>query len=134
MNEAVLMEFDKALGTEESFWHDYHLEVASELLAQFSEQDWQSLEKQMLTRPQYWQERCAEAIGYMDNEEGIPVLTALLDSPHLSVAAIAASELDNMGVALPARLHARLMQIQAYAQTHESTRRDDIDNLIARLA
>ncbi|MEJ7804957.1 MAG: hypothetical protein WKG03_03425 [Telluria sp.] len=134
MNEAVLMEFDKSMGSEESFWHDFNLEVSSELLARFSEHDWKTLEKNILARPLYWQERCAEAIGYMDNEEGVATLTAFLESPHLSVAAIAASELDNMGITLPGTLRSRLLKIQEYVEANESARREDIHNLIARLA
>lgn len=134
MNEAVLMEFDKSMGSEESSWHDYHLEVASAVLSRFSEHDWKTLENNILARPPYWQERCAEAIGYMDNDEGVEALTRFLESPHLSVAAIAASELDNMEITLPAKLRGRLLRIQEYVDANESTRRQDIQNLIARLA
>jgi hypothetical protein len=130
----MLAEFDKSLGAEASFWHDHNLEVASELLDQFSSDDWDALQRGLLARPPYWQERCAEAIGYEENEDGIDALIALLGSPHLSAAAIAASELDNMAVRLPAAHQPKLLAIQAYLQQQQSSRCDDVQNLLDRLA
>lgn len=134
MTETNLTDFEKSLGEEASFWHDYHLQVASELLGKFTERDWASLEKVILARPLYWQERCAEAIGYLDNEEGVPVLTAFLDSPHMSVAAIAASELHNMAVSLQKTFQSRLVKILEFLKENGSSRTDDVQALIERLA
>ena len=53
MLETNLTKFEKALGEEASFWHDYHLEVASELLGEFSEDDWTALEQAVLAHPLY---------------------------------------------------------------------------------
>ena len=121
------------MGDEGSFWHDYNLERASELLEQFSAVTWRLLDGSVSQHPQYWQERCAEAIGYKENENGIPVLIKLLQSPHISVAAIAASELDNMSIRLPRIFLSRLSEILNELEKMKSSRCEDVGNLIRRL-
>ena len=133
MTETTLTEFDKSIGCEESFWNDYNLEVSSELLDQFSISDWEDLKQAILTRPKYWQERCAEAIGYMENKNGVDLLISFLESPYMSVAAIAASELDNMSISLPRVLEKRLLEILKYLEENNGSRREDVQELIFRL-
>jgi hypothetical protein len=132
MTETTLAEFEKSIGDEGSFWHDYNLQVSSELLAHFSINDWADLKQVILDRPRYWQERCAEAIGYMENTDGVDLLISFLESPYISVAAIAASELDNMSISVPKVFGNRLSEILEYLQKNGSSRCDDVQRLIAR--
>ena len=62
------------------------------------------------------------------------MLTAFLDSPHTSVAAIAASELQNMEVALPKSFRNRLVKILEFLKANGSSRCDDVQALIGLLA
>ena len=133
MNDSVLADFERSMGDEGSFWHDYNLDVASEILDQFSADTWSVLNGSVFVHPQYWQERCAESIGYRDNENGIEVLITLLQSPQILVAAIAASELDNMSVRLPKSFSNRLSEILDELMKQKSSRCEDIKNLICRL-
>ncbi|MBB3224430.1 hypothetical protein [Pseudoduganella umbonata] len=132
MTETTLAEFEKSIGDEGSFWHDYNLQVSSRLLAHFSIDDWADLKKVILARPRYWQERCAEAIGYMESTDAMDLLISFLESPYISVAAIAASELDNMSISVPEVLRNRLSEILEYLKKSGSSRCDDVRRLIAR--
>ena len=133
MTETKLVEFDKSIGAEESFWHDYNLQISSELLDQFSINDWTDLKQIIFERPQYWQARCAEAIGYLDNKSSVDMLISFLESQYLSVAAIAATELDNMSISLPRGSENRLLEILDFLKGNRSSRCDDLQRLIARL-
>lgn len=133
MTETTLIEFEKSIGFEDSFWHDYNLQISSELLSQFSKNDWTDLKQVIFARPKYWQERCAEAIGYMENKNGVDLLILFLESQYMSVAAIAASELDNMSISLPREFGNRLFEIHKYLKENGSSRCDDLEELIARL-
>lgn len=133
MTETTLAEFEKSIGDEKSFWNDYNLQVSSELLAQFSISDWVDLKQAIFDRPQYWQERCAEAIGYGEYKNGVGLLISFIESQYMSVAAIAASELDNMSISLPKVFGNRLLEILEYLDGNGSSRCDDVQKLIARL-
>lgn len=134
MIKKELNDFSASMGRGDSLWHDYNLDVSSKLLEEFSKNDWMELKKIALSYPQYWQERCAEAIGYMDNENGIELLVCFLNSSYFSVSAIAATELDNMLISLPKYFESRLMEILEYLQKKQSPRFDDVQKLITRLA
>ena len=91
MNNSVFVEFDESIGDESSLWHDYKLEISASILEKFRKDEWAELQDIIFNRPQYWQERCAEAIGYLENFNGLDVLISFIGSPHMSVAAIAVS-------------------------------------------
>lgn len=133
MHTTALERLERALGTEVSAWHEYNVELAAEIISQFDVSDWGCLQTILMSRPAFWQERCAEAMGYVDNEDSIRTLISLLDTPHMSVAAIAASELDNMSVQLPARLASTLAALLIYLQEHQSPRSEDIRSLLQNL-
>ncbi|MDM5182197.1 hypothetical protein PO883_34070 [Massilia sp. DJPM01] len=133
MVKAIFAEFDTSLGHEESLWHDYNLEVSSSLLKDFSSDDWIKLKEEIFFHPAYWQARCAEAIGYMENENGVNILIAVINSPHISVAAIAASELDNMKISLPKTYKEKLLQLLKCLQENRDNRIDEVKRLIERL-
>lgn len=133
MSENFFSELDNTIGKEDAFWHDYNLQVSSELLEQFSNNDWRSLQSIALARPLYWQERCAEAIGYLENVNGVNVLIDFLKSPHLSVAAIAASELENMSISLSKDFETRLQDILEHLMSIGSSRCEDLRKLIDHL-
>lgn len=133
MNLNLFDGFINSLGSEGSLWNDFHLQISSELLEKFSTCDWLSLKRELLVRPVYWQERCAEAIGYLDNQNGVDVLKALLDSPNISVAAIAASELDNMDIGLSFDFKDKLERILISLVEKHSSRSDDVRRLLDRI-
>ena len=133
MSETILTEFDISLGSEKSMWHDFHLEISSELLEKFSDEDWNDLRDQVLSRPTYWQERCASAIGYLENKRGVNILKDLIESDQISIAAIAASELDNMQISLPEIYRVRLLNLLKSLQEIRDNRLDDVQRIIDRL-
>ena len=133
MDKMLLTKFDLSLGSEDSFWHDYNLEVASELLIRITDNDWLVLQELISSRSRYWQERCAEAIGYTANESGVEILITFLNSPHMSVAEIAVTQLDDMSVSLPRTFERRLREILAHLMINRNSRLGDVQNLIRNL-
>lgn len=133
MVDVGLAQLDKLIGGEESSWHEYNLELASNLLGQFSHDDWINLQQSVFSHPPYLQERCAEAVGHLGNEGGEGVLISLLTSPSMQVAAIAVSQLDDMNISLPKIFENKLMEILDYVSAKKSLRRDDVLSVMLRL-
>ena len=134
MNGSALLEFDQNLGNEDFSWNEYSLQVAAEVPARFSDADWIELLSVVLSKPRYWQERCAEAIGFLGDRSCIPTLISILGSADMVAASIAASELDDMVVSLPYALEGRLQNILGHLEEQKSPRRDDVKRLIANLS
>ncbi|QQB51482.1 hypothetical protein [Delftia acidovorans] len=129
MNES----YDALLGSPASGWQEVSVQLAADKLHDFSPSDWYELTERALTKPAYWQERCAEAAGATGGEFADTLLTKLLNSDHLQVAAIAASELENMSVKPSPNLRPRLMQIYAYLESQQSPRKDDVMRLLRNM-
>ncbi len=134
MNDHALSEFERLLGNETSPWFEYNLEMASESLNDFTDEDWHDLQSKVLSFSACVQERCAEAVGDFAGNDSVDVLTTLLESsPYLDVAAISASQLDDMEIKLPVSLQGRLQQILDLLNAQGSTRAEDVQRLIARM-
>ena len=84
MSQPVEDAFEIALGVEDGAWHEYNLQVAAEVLSEFSAGDWENLQAVVLSKPAYWQERCAEAAGDIESDESVQILTMLLGSPYMA--------------------------------------------------
>lgn len=127
-------EFERLLGSEASAWFEYNLELASESLGAFTSEDWRDLRSKALSFSACVQERCAEAVGDFGTNDGVAVLMTLLaSSPCLDVAAIAASQLDDMEIKLPFTLQGRLQQLLDQLKARHSTRAEDVQRLISHL-
>ena len=125
-------EFERLLGNESSPWFEYNLEIASEALIEFTSDDWSDLQSRVLSFSACLQERCAEAVGESRSNDGIGVLTTLImSSSCLDVAAIAASQLDDMEVQLPVSLRGRLQQLLDQLTSRHSPRAEDVQGLIS---
>jgi hypothetical protein len=134
MNVNAVKDFERLLGEEGSPWYEHNLEMASESLGQFTVEDWLDLQSRVLSFSACVQERCAEAVGDFGSTDGVGVLTALLAStPHLDVAAITASQLDDMEVELPVSLEGRLQHLLDQLNAEHSTRAEDVQRLATRL-
>ncbi|HEY0589517.1 MAG TPA: hypothetical protein VGD52_25550 [Pseudoduganella sp.] len=134
MSDRALSEFERLLGDETSPWFEYNLEMASESLNQFTCEDWLDLQSKVLSFSACVQERCAEAVGDFAGNDGVAVLTTLLaSSPYLDVAAIAASQLDDMEIELPLSMRTRLQQLLDHLTAQGSTRAEDVQRLISLL-
>lgn len=126
--------FERLLGDGASPWFEYNLEMASASLNEFTDEDWRDLQSKVLSFSACIQERCAEAVGDFAGEDGVGVLTMLLaSSPYLDVAAIAASQLDDMQIELPVSIRGRLQQLLDQLTAQRSTRAEDVRRLIAHL-
>lgn len=127
-------EFERLLGSEASAWFEYNLEMASESLGTFTSEDWSDLESKALSFSACVQARCAEAVGDFGTNDVVAVLTTLLvSSTYFDVAAIAASQLDDMEIELPFTLHGRLQQLLDQLKARHSTRAEDVERLISHL-
>lgn len=132
MNDLKLQEFLTAIDGKDSGWQECSVQIAADILAEFSNENWQHLAQQVLSRPAYWQERCAEAVGMSEKESGIPILLSLINSDSMQVSAIAASELDNLDVCIPAENKARLEDLLAYLNSQQSPRNEDVRRLLSQ--
>lgn len=134
MNANAINQFEKLLGDEASPWFEYNLEMAGGSLNEFTQEDWRRLESRVLSFSACVQERCAEAVGDYGSGNGVGVLTTLLaSSPYLDVAAISASQLDDMEIELPVSLKGRLQQLLDLLIAQHSTRTEDVQRLISHL-
>lgn len=131
---AAMSKFERLLGDETTSWFEYNLDLASESLNGFTSEDWRYLQSKALSFSACVQERCAEAVGDFGSNDGVCVLTALLaSSPYLDVAAVAASQLDDMEIELPLALRPRLQHLLDHLTTRHSTRAMDVQRLISHL-
>ena len=83
--------------------------------------------------PIYLQERCAEAIGYLEREEAVPTLISLLESDSLFISSIAANELGNMSISLPSSFKSKLEDLVVYLSRENSTRITEMQLLLDKL-
>ncbi len=134
MTNSNQVSFENAIGSEDSYWLEYSLDAASEILSLFQADDWQWLLNSVLTKPKYWQERCAEACGDLEGDNAAQVLILLLNSESFVVSAISVSQLDNMEVKLNKGFEGRLEEILRYLTVENSPRQQDVLRLLAGLA
>ncbi|MCU0122211.1 HEAT repeat domain-containing protein [Pseudomonas sp. B2M1-30] len=82
--------------SESSNWTEYTTEiVAKTVLADFKDDQWHRLEKEILSKPEFWQQRCAAAMGEDRTEHSIRILKLLLsNSIYIDVKIISIHELD----------------------------------------
>lgn len=88
-------ELDRYIGrSEHSGWSEYISEqVGQGVFSLFSSDDWLKLARSALSKPRYWQLRCAAALGDSRSSSAIKMLKMLLKSEYSDVCLIAASEL-----------------------------------------
>lgn len=84
------------IGTEDSNWTHYSSElVAKTVLVDFRDRQWDQLQSEILNQPEYWQHRCAVALGQDRTERAIAIMKLLLvHSQHRNVRIEAVYELD----------------------------------------
>lgn len=133
MSRTNIEKFEKWLGSENSGWHECHLDLTSDELQEFSQEDWDYLLAVAPSRPAWWQVRCAEAVGQIDCEQSVRILLALLALPDVFLGSIVASELDNLEVRVPLHYQARLRELLAQLEAQQSNRRDEVRRLLAQL-
>ncbi|CAI8766747.1 HEAT repeat domain-containing protein [Pseudomonas sp. IT-P2] len=82
--------------SEDSNWTEYTTEiVAKTVLIDFTKQQWDRLTTEILSKPEYWQQRCAVSLGEDRTERSIEILKLLLsESNYKDVKTIAIYELD----------------------------------------
>jgi len=91
-----LHRFSSWIGTEDSNWTHYSSElVAKTVLVDFRDRQWDQLQSEILNQPEYWQHRCAVALGQDSTERAIATMKLLLvHSQHRNVRIEAVYELD----------------------------------------
>ena len=129
----IIQDFIDMLGTEDSGWREANLNIAAEMTLEFTHEDWMWLLDNAIKMPLYLQERCAEAIGYLEREEAVPTLISLLESDSLFILSIAASELGNMSISLPSSFKSKLEDLIVYLIQKNSTRITEVQALLDKL-
>ncbi len=82
--------------SEDSNWTKYSTElVAKTVLIDFTQKQWEKLEKEVLEKPEFWQQRCVVSLGEYRSDNAITILKLLLSkSPYKDVKTLSAYELD----------------------------------------
>lgn len=88
--------------SKDSNWTEYSTQlVAKTVLVDFQPPHWERLEEEILTRPEYWQQRCAVSLGEDRSDSAIRILKLLLsNSIYQDVQIIAIYQLDWADVAI----------------------------------
>lgn len=82
--------------SEDSNWTKYSTElVAKTVLIDFTQKQWEKLEKEVLEKPEFWQQRCVVSLGEDRSDHAVTILKLLLSkSPYKDVKILSAYELD----------------------------------------
>ncbi|SMF30561.1 hypothetical protein [Pseudobacteriovorax antillogorgiicola] len=81
-------EFDKVLGqnlNNVDYWGDEESIYAADLLKDFDDKDWLSLEKEWKSRPDVWKERCAQLIDLRKDQKSLSILAEMLETGNLDI-------------------------------------------------
>ncbi|KAF0864999.1 HEAT repeat domain-containing protein [Pseudomonas sp. LD120] len=99
--------------SEAANWNEYIAEqVAKGVLGAFNPAQWQRLGETLLSRPEYWQHRCAVSLGELRTPPAITLLKRLLaESPYLDVRVMAIYELDWAEAAIERRYASCILEI-----------------------
>lgn len=133
MNSLITQKFILLLGGIDAGWHERSVEMAAEVLADFSDDDWVYLAEYIKASQKHLQERCAEAVGESEIRCGIPVLLSLVNSKSVQVSAIAASQLDDLNAIVPIEYKARLEEVLKYLDSQKSSRKEDVQRLLNQM-
>ncbi|UXM94117.1 hypothetical protein N5853_08295 [Bartonella sp. HY329] len=95
------------------YWSDVVVVEAEEILSQFSENDWEVLQKNLSLKPLFWQQRLVECLGYQQNSHELQVILQLLvgTDDDLSIACIDALrsiDVTNLDVCVKDKLIAKI--------------------------
>lgn len=82
--------------SENARWTAYSSElVAKVVLSDFAVEDWRKLAETVLSKPNYWQQRCIVSLGENRSPEAIEIMKLILmSSSHIDARTIAIYELD----------------------------------------
>lgn len=62
------------------YWYDDGCIIASDILAKFTEKDWEDLSSHVLTKPLQWQQKLAYCMDSSCNEHELNILLSLLNT------------------------------------------------------
>lgn len=62
------------------YWYDDGFIIASDMLAKFSQKDWDDLSSHVLTKPLAWQQRLAYCMDSSCNEHELKILLSMLST------------------------------------------------------
>ena len=136
MENDLVSDFDNFLRREDFEWLDYIVEIASDILKNFTDSDWVKLTELIKLKPLHWQERCVEAAGSTQSEKAVPLLLWILNmAADEEVSIIAGSKLDDLEVDIPFMFKGRILSLLSFMDKNipRHIRRDDIQNLLNRL-
>ena len=72
-----------------------HWARCKSVLIDFTQKQWEKLEKEVLEKPEFWQQRCVVSLGEYRSDNAITILKFLLSkSPYKDVKILSAYELD----------------------------------------
>lgn len=99
--------------SESSNWTAYSSElVAKVVLCDFAAEDWMKLAATVLSKAEYWQQRCIVSLGENRSPEAIEIIKlVLMESSYIDARTIAIYELDWAEVAIENKYASAIIEI-----------------------
>lgn len=118
--------------SENSDWTAYSSElVAKVVLCDFAAKDWRKLAATVLSRAEYWQQRCIVSLGENRTPEAIEIMKlVLMSSPYIDARTIAIYELDWAEVEIESKYAPAILEI-INATSHEEVE-PELKSLLAK--
>ncbi|WP_283183709.1 MULTISPECIES: HEAT repeat domain-containing protein [unclassified Pseudomonas] len=110
----IFQKFETWMGdSENSNWTAYSSElVAKVVLCDFAAEDWIKLAATVLSKAEYWQQRCIVSLGENRSPEAIEIMKlVLMDSSYIDARTIAIYELDWAEVAIESKYASAIIEI-----------------------
>lgn len=94
-------------------WTAYSSELAAKVvLSDFEAKDWTKLAATVLSKPEYWQQRCIVSLGENRSPEAIELMKLILmESSYIDARTIAIYELDWAEVAIESKYASAIIEI-----------------------
>lgn len=83
----------------EDYWSDVGIDIAASKISQFDNSSWNKLESALLVKSEVWRGRCAESLGYSNDERALRVLLTLLKTADESVVIHAIESIESVFLA-----------------------------------
>jgi len=128
-----LIELDQVIGTLETGWHEYSIEMLSEKLIGIDGSDWWQLINLIENKPPYWKVRCAEGLDEAGDDRSLNLLSSLLTSNEKELAIIATCAIKDTDFPLGMEFLRPLKVLLSQMNENTETRYKDVERLLQRI-
>ncbi|WP_444929146.1 hypothetical protein ACJJIF_15040 [Microbulbifer sp. SSSA002] len=129
----MLENIDKSIGSKDSGWQEYSVELAAAALDELDDKAWGELTKSIKGKPKYWRVRCAEALYESESKRCMELLAQLLLlDEEKEVAVVAACAIEDSGYELTPEYKPRIEWLLSRISQSCETSYEDVERLLRR--